>query len=297
MLPKRMTPREGILVTVGLLGLIGLQMAVTDSFYLLQKNFWLDELGTYAIVTDGDFGHAIRALRGAVEANPPALNLMLFTYTTLTNSTSEVAFRSFALFSMILALVGVYTVLRQVYNVLVALAATLAIWSHPLILLYAFDARYYGPWFALAIWFCYFLGRARALALRTWGTIALAVCSLLLCTIHYFGVLSLVIIVGCEWLWQRGRPMYSRNSMAAIAVGPIALVAFAVIFLPHQKATMTVPTWVAAPTVTSVSDLTMFLFLQGHLAAVVLLGWFSRLRESDKHLLRLLWNWSGGPLS
>ena len=267
-----------MLVALGLLGLIGLQIAVTNSSYLLHKYFWLDELCTYALLTDVSLVHAIRALRGTVEINPPGLNFMLLAYTSLTNSTSELALRSFALGTMILALVGVYAILREAsYSVFVALAATLAVWCHPLILDHAFEVRYYGPWFAAAIWFCYLLARTRALALGSWGTVALALSSLVLCTVHYFGVLTLIIIVASEWLWQRGRLLYGRKHLAAIALGPLVIVGFAIFFLPYQKAIMTVPTWIPNPTPASIADLAMTLFLPLHLGAVVMVAWFSQL--------------------
>ena len=140
--PSPVTFRESLVFALGLAGLIGLQLVATDSTYLFQKYFWLDELYTYTLIGDADWGHALRALQGGVETNPPSLHLATLAFSKLMNSTPEVALRGFALISVVLALVGIYSVLREGYSVLVAVGATLAVWSHPMILDHAFEARY-----------------------------------------------------------------------------------------------------------------------------------------------------------
>ena len=274
---RPVTFREGLMVFVGLLGLIALQIAATDSSYLLHKYFWSDELCTYTLLTDPSFTHAAKALQGAVDINPPGLHILLLAHSTIAGSTSEVAMRSFALLSMIVALVGFYVVLRGAYGVLVALATILAVWSHPLILDHAFEVRYYAPWLAAAVWFCYLLGRARSKPLGPTGTALLAVSSFFLCTIHYFGIVTLLIIVACEWLWSRGRPRFAIRDIAAMAVGPLALAVSAVLLLPHQRAVTTVTTWVPAPSAAGIAEMGITLFLPLHLGAVILVAWFSRL--------------------
>jgi hypothetical protein len=280
-LGRSVSSRELIAAFAGLLGLVVLQIAATDSFYLLHKYLWSDELCTYALLTDPSLTHAARAMRGSVDINPPGLHILLLAYLKIANSTSELALRSFALLSMVVGLTGLYAVLRGTYGVLIAVAATLAVWSHPLILDHAFEVRYYGPWLAAAVWFSYFLGQARAHTLGRAGVVMLAVTSFFLCTIHYFGIVTLVIIAGCEWLWRRGRPAYARAHLAAMAVGPLALVAAVVFLLPSQRAATTVSTWVPAPTVGEIAEFLTTLFLPLHLGAVILVAWLSRLTAGE----------------
>jgi hypothetical protein len=278
----RLSIREGLVVAAGLLALVTLQLVAADAAYLLHKNFWLDELHTLAVAADESQIHAMRAHRSAIEGSPPTLGLILSGYTALANSTSELTFRSLFLATMIFALVGVYAGLRLAYGRLVALAATLAIWCHPLVQHHAFEVRFYGPLFAAAIWFCYLLERARTPRVGRWNTLALAISSLFLCTIHYFGILALLVVVSATWIWHYGRPGYTRGAMAGVALGPLVLVILALLFLPPQRAALSVSSWVEDPSPAAIANLGLSLFLPLHLGAVVITAWFSGLWKVDR---------------
>src|SRR5688572_23720852 len=84
--------RETVLVACALLALVAVQLWATGSLYLVRKNFWTDEFCTFTVLNEGGFFHALRALRGAVEINPPGLHILLFAFTTLAG-TSEAALR------------------------------------------------------------------------------------------------------------------------------------------------------------------------------------------------------------
>ena len=276
-----MTRREGLLVTISLSALIWVQLAATDSFYLLRKYLWLDELCTYELITDRDLGHAFRALQGAIDINPPGLHILLLAYTKLVGSTSEMALRSFALVAMVVALVGIYAVLREAFGVLVAVCATLAVWSHPLILDHAFEVRYYGPWLAAAVWFSLLFGRAATQRLGPARLVCLAAASFFLCTIHYFGIVTLAIIVAAQWLWLNRRSI-SKWATAAVLVGPIASVASVVLLLPGQRSATTIATWIPTPSMAEIVDFGTTIFLPMHLAAFVIVAWVSQLTTGDR---------------
>src|SRR5262249_2170405 len=148
---------------IGLVLLTGIsgQIILSNCTYLLQRHFWLDEIYTQTLVSDPDLGHAMAALAGGVETHPPTLYALLRLYTALLGGASEVTLRTFALLSVIGALLGLYVGLRTVYGSLVALTPVLAIWGHGLVVHHAFEARFYGPLLAGAVWFAYFLNRAR----------------------------------------------------------------------------------------------------------------------------------------
>jgi hypothetical protein len=276
MAARDMTIGEATAAAAGLLALILLQVAATDSTYVLHKYFWTDELCTLALLTDPSPVHAFRALQGSVDINPPGLHILLLGYTKLAGSTSEVTLRSFALLSMVAGLVGIYAILRNTYSVLVSIAAVLAVWSHPLVLDHAFEVRYYGPWLAAAVWFCFLLGRAGSKSPGPLGLVALGLTSFFLCTIHYFGIVTLLIIAALTAYWQRERAP-SWEVLGAIAIGPIATTAAIVFLLPFQRAVTTVSTWIPDPTIAEVVDFGTTVLLPLHLGAVVILAWPARL--------------------
>jgi hypothetical protein len=230
------------LLALGLAVLAAAQLQIAGAFSLFGRHFWLDEIFTHTLVADADCGHALRALAGGVETHPPAYYLLLRAY-GLVAGTDEVALRGFALSAMLVALLGLYATLRLAYAPFVAVAAVLAVWSHPLVLLQAFEARFYAPWLAVTAWFAFCVARAQAPHAGRLASAALALTAVLLCTIHYFGVIAFGLVVaaalltsplGARGCWRRLRPAW---------VGPLAL-ACCLPLLPGQRAATTVATWV-----------------------------------------------------
>jgi hypothetical protein len=235
-----LTLTEGAGVLGALVVLLGAQLIFSGALYLFQRHFWLDEIYTYAIVTDPDYGHSLRALAGGVETHPPSFYLLMRAFTSVAG-TSESAFRCFALLSVLAALLGIYVILRQAFSPFASLVAVFLVWCHPLVLSHAFDARFYGPWLAATVWFAYFLARARSADWGRLNTVLLAASSVLVCTIHYFGIITLAIII-CFELWFHRRPGERHRGMLAAAAGPISLLACVPLLLA-QRSSFTVPTW------------------------------------------------------
>lgn len=236
--------REIVLVAGGLALLMAVQLWLSDAFYLFHSHFWVDELFTFAIVSDPDLPHAMEALANVVDTNPPNLHLLLRLWTGLWGL-SEVAFRSFALLAMLLALVGIYVVLRDLFAPLPALAGVLAVWCHPLIVRHAFEARFYAPWLAGAVWYAFVLSRALRSPRLGW-LVAVAALSVFVCTIHYFGILTLGLITAGELCLSRPWDRRVLWCLAAIVPGPAALAACAPFYL-GQRAALTLPTWNQPP--------------------------------------------------
>src|SRR5262249_7225550 len=128
-----------------------------NAAYLFARHFWIDEIFAFTLVADPDPVHALRALAGGVDMNPPMLYLLLRGFTLLTGGPGEIVFRVFASLSILLALLGIYLLLRRAYTPRVAFTAVLLLECHPLILTHAFEARFYGPWLAAIVWFAYAL--------------------------------------------------------------------------------------------------------------------------------------------
>lgn len=198
-------PAELAGVAMALALLITSQIALTHSGSLLTRPFWLDEIFTHTMVADPSVGHALAALAAGAEKNPPGLLLLLRSYTWLTG-TSEASLRLFTLLSVLAALVGLHACLRRSFALPAAALAVLATWSHPLLLNQAFNARFYGPWLAAITWYVYLMVRLRRPG-PSWGIkVALAGCAVLVCTLHYFGVISLALATAGELLARRRHP-------------------------------------------------------------------------------------------
>ena len=253
---------------------VGGQVLAAGAGYLFQRNLWLDEIYTHTLVSDPDWGHALEALAGGVETHPPTLYALLRLYTALWGGSSEVALRSFALLAVVLALVGLYAGLRAAFAPAASLAGVLAVWCHGLVVHHAFEARFYGPWLAATAWFAYLLARSRVGKSRTRMNLARAASAVLLCVIHYFGIITLALVVGLEAIASPSLLKNRRGSLLAAAAGPAAL-GLCLPLLVRQRAAFSVPTWVQSPTVADVAQLGTWILLPASLTAVLILAWLS----------------------
>ncbi len=247
--PAPVSRRERTLLPLGLALLVGAHLAAADAWSRFGRHLWLDEVYTHALVADPDFGHMMRALADGVETHPPALYVLLRGFTTLAG-VGDAALRIFSVLCVLVALAGVYLTLRRAYSAFVAGAATAAVWCHPLVLHYGFEARHYALWLAGLAWLAYFLARYRAARAAKepavgWGG-ALAAASVLVCTTHYFGVVSVALVFGGATLVRPAPGSARLAGLVPIAAGVAALTACAPLLVGQRRAT-TVPTWVAPP--------------------------------------------------
>lgn len=270
------SPAELGAVALGLAAALGLMLSITGSWWLFTRFFWLDEIYTHTLVADPSPGHALAALAGGVETHPPALYLLLRPYTRLVRLAGfndEAALRSFAVMTILLGLVGIYACLRRCFRPSGCLLAVLAAWCYPLVLEQAFNARFYGPWMAAAVWCAYFLVRTRVPGTVV-ARLMVAGCAVLVCTMHYFGVASLVLMVAGELLarWRAGLPLWP--GLAATAAGPLALAACLPLLL-GQSGALTETTWM--PDVTLAGTLGLFrTFVEGYpFGWLALAAWLS----------------------
>lgn len=274
-IPAAKVGRETILVIVSLSAVILAQMGVAGSFHLLGRNFWYDEILTYTLVVDPDLGHALRGLVNGVETHPPGLYVLLRGFTWLTGA-NEVSFRLFSLLSILAALGGIYALLRRSFAPLACCGALLTVWCHPLVVTQAFEARFYAPWLAGIVWFAYFLVRSREPAGRwPWNSLV-AVAAVLVCTIHYFGIISLGLVIVGELLARRWAGVAVWRGIGFIIPGPLTLLA-CVPMLVRQRAAMTVPTWIEPAGMSWSYEFMIRLVFPSGLAAVAVLAWLARL--------------------
>ena len=257
------------------------QLVLSNSLSLFGRQFWLDEIATQFVVYDPSLGHALDAVKGGVDTNPPTLHLLLRALTQDDSRGSrEVTLRFLVLLFALSGLLGVYALLRQSFHPLASLAGCLAVWCHPLFLHQAFEARFYGAWLAGTVWYAYFLTRARHTS-GPWVKIMLAVTAAFVCTVHYFGIIAVGSVTLLELLLRPRGEGRQFSRLLPVLLGPAALLACLPIYA-SQRAAFTVPTWVDPPTADLAERFAIKLLFPAYLAVVAVLPWFTGLWRSRR---------------
>jgi hypothetical protein len=246
-----MRGREWIAVVLAIAVLIAGLTLLTGSSNLLWRGFWEDELYTYWLVADPSPGHALDALTAGADTNPPMLYLLMRAFCAVAGGASEVTLRLFSALMVWAALVGVYGLLRRWFGPLAVVVAVLAVWAQTLTLEQLYEARFYAAWLCATVWLLYLLtapdappsGRAVSAA-RAVGVALLAV---VVCTIHYFGIISLTLIAFGILIFHTGTFRVRLLKLLPLLAGPVALAACAPL-LKGQRAGLSVATWVAPVT-------------------------------------------------
>jgi hypothetical protein len=244
------------MISIALTALIAGQLWITHSWTHFGRHFWLDEIYTHTLVTDPSLTHSLKALSGGAETHPPALYLLLrpvhagvqlarrlVGHDLAGRFDDEVVLRAFALTCTILALLGLYACLRQCFAASVAFTAILALWSHPLIIEHAFDGRFYGPWLAAIVWYAYALARFREVGASRLWLVLIAVTGVLVTTLHYFGIISYVLVTGAEWWARRRLGVPAARGMLAASLGPLAF-GLCLPMLVEQRSAISIGSWI-----------------------------------------------------
>ena len=265
--PRNVTAPEILAVALGLIALLVVQLFLTGSFSLFDRYLWLDEIHTHLLVTDPQLTHAAGALADGADFNPPGLYLMLRGLDMLTGG-GPISWRAAAVGSVLAALLGVYLLVRQAVDRAAAIVAVIAVWAHPLVVFQAFEARFYAPWLAAAVWLAYSLARCSREETGPFWRIAVAACSVAVCLIHYFGVISLVLVMTAHLAFNWRSTRHTLRLLVALSAGPLALLACIPLYV-GQRASLTVPTWMPEPTWQSTLGFLHDVFLFPILALVI----------------------------
>ena len=265
--PRNVTVRETLTVVLGLVALAAVQLCLTASFSLFDRYLWLDEIHTHLLVTDPELTHAAAALAGGADFNPPGLYLMLRGLDVFTGG-GPISWRAAAVGSVLAALLGIYLLVRHAAGRAAAAIAVIVVWSHPLVVFQAFEARFYAPWLAAVVWLAYSLARYSREEAGPFWRIAVAACSVAVCLIHYFGVISLVLVTAAHLAFNWRSTRDPLRLLAALSAGPAALLACIPLYL-GQRGSLTVPTWMPDPTWQSTLGFLHGLFLFPILALTI----------------------------
>lgn len=276
---SRPTVREGVVFGAGLIVLFVGQLWLSNSLSLFGRHFWLDEMLTHAIVSDPDPGRSLRLLQSGADTHPPTLYFILRAATLGGRFADEATLRVAALVFVLVAMFGLYLALRDSCGPGPSIVGCLAVWCHPLILSHAFEARFYGAWLCGAVWYAYAL--RRACEPGAWRKLSLALLAVFLCTIHYFGIITFVLITSADWLTRRVHATGRYWGAVPAALGPIALAACLPLLL-QQRSAYTLPTWVPPPTAALTIDFVAKLLLPLPVVALLLAAGFARLLRRDR---------------
>jgi uncharacterized membrane protein len=257
------------------------QILLTGSRSIISRPMWFDELMTYRLAADPNLGHAMDAFRSGVETAPPARLLLLRIFCALTGGVDESRMRIFSILGALAAMAGAYLLARRLCNPLAALVAALAVGTHPLLIEQQFQCRFYANQVSFAIWFYIALLWSKpAGAWKLLRMLSLAAMAALVCTMHYFGIFSLSLIVCADAIFDR-RPWRRKfiNLLPTLA-GPAALLVCLPIYF-SQKAALSIPTWISPADVAQTLDYFRDL-LAALPIAIVLIAYFISTTFSKK---------------
>ena len=251
-------------------------VALVHGKILFTWPFWLDEYHTLFVAERGSLARSMSDLAAGADFNPPLLYVIDRLISSVTGGLTPVSMRIESFVTIWLALVVVFVTLRRILSPSAAFIGAFAVWSHELTVVYAFVGRFYGPWLLLAALTVWSIGLDAERDTSRKRDIALAVSSVLVCTIHYFGIFSLVLMAlgAAAWILGNGK---SLRRLAPMLAGPAAL-ALCTPFYLGQRAALTVKTWIPNVAPYQLREMLGVFALRGPLvvcavALVVSAGW------------------------
>ncbi len=242
-------------VTVGVLALAltAAIATIADAAATLHRPLWLDEVVTQ-LVAHGPNG-ILAAMRSGVDFQPPSHYALVAMANDIAGVDALVT-RLPSVIAAALTILLLAAMLRTRLSVTAALAGSLALAAHPLFSAQSVEARPYALWILASALTAESLRSGRRFC--AWLTGGAAV---LLCTSHYFGVLTLAAI----GLAVLGHARWARRLSwreAVLSVTPLAAGALALLaLLPLARAQLAATSgrsWVAPATAGGIADFLSF---------------------------------------
>ena len=253
-----------IAVTILVLPLIG-------AGALWTRPLWLDELVTTFLVSQRSPATMVALIARGGDWNPPLLHLILWPIARAAGGMPPALLRSVAVVFAALALLFTYAILRRRFTVSAAASGVLAVAGHTVVIAQAFEGRFYAPWMLFAAGYAWSLGLVNAR--RPWmRDVTQAVFAALLCTIHWFGVFSLGLMMAAAYLSLRQSWRESFRLFLPSGVGILALLACVPLAM-SQRAGATSVLWVFPLSTRQIADMSRLYWMAPApiLAAILLL--------------------------
>ena len=263
--------REATWFTLAALAFIVLEIAALGAWPLVTRPFWLDEIHTYLVAITQSLPDSLRSLASGADFNPPTTFLLYRAVALFAGGLSPTTARIVSALCVIGALTTVYALLRDQFSAWPAAIGTMAVWAQQVVMHAAFEIRFYGPLLLASGCLLLALLRTARRPPTTASAIWLALASIAVCTVHYFGILSWAIGIATALLFSpRPRASSLRQLWPSVA-GPLALAACLPLLI-GQRSAMTVPTWM--PDVTAIQAARLLaVFLLTLPLAVALICW------------------------
>ncbi|HEX7938514.1 MAG TPA: hypothetical protein VF483_05940 [Gemmatimonadaceae bacterium] len=241
------TARELGVVAALLAALATLGLAMGDGRILLTRALWVDEVHTVLLAGRASPIAVISDLANGADFGPPLVPLAAWTLRHVVGPLTPVLLHSASLICVLVALILIYRVLRFQFDAGASLVGTVAVGTQELVIAHSFEGRFYGPWLLCMALFALAVASPR----KRWR---LAIASVLLCTVHWYGVIALcLMIAGAVAIQIRAWRVAARGLWPAVA-GPIAL-AVCIPLSIGQRHALSVATWVADFSVTQLTTL------------------------------------------
>ena len=245
--------RELLGVALAVIALTGIVLFLSDGGILLARALWVDEVIASLIASRPTPVAVLGDLGNGADGGASLFHLGLWTVRVVSGSLAPTLLRLIALACVLTALVLVYAVLRRGFSRAPSVAGVLAIGTNPLVIEHSYEARFYGPWLACCALIAWLLARRQDRPTRR-NAVALGVVAYCLSTIHFYGIITLALLVAGAML--SGWPAWRERLrlVAPAAWGSVSLVVVVPLALAQRRA-YTVPSWLPDFTWPQVSSL------------------------------------------
>jgi hypothetical protein len=265
-------------VGTGLVLLTGFVLFLTDGAILLTRPFWVDEWFTVLVAGRQSLTQLFGDLASGADGGTGLFHSTLWGLHRLGMPLAPIALRVLSLLAVLGALLMLYALLRRTVGTNAAVGAVLAAGAHPLVIAHSYEARFYGPWLLCAVFYAWSITRSfEGASLRV--KVVQGIAAVLLCTVHFYGVISLVLMLAATLL---GRLRASaRESLRALApsIAGFPAVALIVPLALGQRRAYGVRSWIPDFTFGQLWTLLgefWFAIIPLATLAVLALGWWIR---------------------
>ncbi|MFN8580511.1 MAG: glycosyltransferase family 39 protein [Gemmatimonadaceae bacterium] len=235
--------REVVTVTAAMLAAYAIMGFAVRGGALFFRPLWLDEWHTLFIARLESLNAVIHALARGADFNPPLLFVVQWLFAQAMGDASAWQLRLVAMLSIWGTLATLFVLLRGSFRLVPALVGVIAVGMNVNVIVHAFEGRFYGPWMLLTVVFIALVTRAVEAPRSLSRQIAACISAALLCLIHYFGIITLgLILIAVVSVWRPLRGAIAGVLPSALSAG-LTCLALLPLFL-GQRSALSVATWV-----------------------------------------------------
>jgi hypothetical protein len=233
--------RETLVFALSLAGLYAFMLWLSDGFILLTRPLWVDEVWTVLISGQASPIDVLRGLASGADGGAGLVHLSTWALQKIVGPPSPTLLRTLSLLCVFGTLCLTYAVLRRRFGADASIAGALAAGSHWLVVTHTFEARFYGPWLLCCALVALSLSLRQATPSRR-HKVFLGASAVLLCTVHFYGAVTLSLMVAAVVASHGRRWRDGIRVVAPSAAGLLAVLAITPLAIGLRNA-FTVPSW------------------------------------------------------